>query len=488
MQKKRVVAYVRVSTASSAQLHSYEFQEQYWRGKFENDPDNELVGIYADKGISGSSVHKRPQFLIMMEDARNGKFDAIHTKSVSRFARNTVQLLEAVRELRDLGIEVVFEKENISTMQPTSEVFLTIAATIAENDLQVDSDRQRWSIRHRFENGWISIGNGMYGYRMVDGNTLEIIPHEAEVVRRVFDMYIAGAGCKKIADALNADGIPSYNGGKWVMQRIMEMIGNEKYMGDSLMGKKVKVLGVEYDNRDGKYGKRFYTEDTHEGIVSKETWYKAQEIRLSRRNEKIAGVPLPTHPFTGMIECGQCHAHYQHKVNNSGKKYATHLWGCGTALKQGVAACSCSTIKDTVLREKFIEAYNEFVSTRPEGETVTTLQQMVESLYKEEKELAALRMQRLITESIFREEQKRIKAEIAELNARIVEQRGRTVTESDYTPMTEFDEEKMKKFITKVVVTRWLVTFVFYNGVRISRTYTNGQAGNKPGWNKKEAI
>jgi hypothetical protein len=141
-----------------------------------------------------------------------------------------------------------------------------------------------------------------------------------------------------------------------------------------------------------------------------------------------------------------------------------------------------------VLREKFIEAYNEFVSKRPEGETVTTLQQMVETLYKEEKELAALRMQRLITESIFREEQKRIKAEIAELNARIVEQRGRTVTESDYTQMTEFDEEKMKKFITKVVVTRWLVTFVFYNGVRISRTYTNGQAGNKPGWNKKEAI
>ena len=112
-RKKRAVAYVRVSTASSAQLHSYEYQEQYWQGKFTDDPDTELVGIYADRGISGSSIYKRPQFLVMMQDARDGKFDIIYTKSVSRFARNTVQLLEAVRELRDLGIEVIFEKEYI---------------------------------------------------------------------------------------------------------------------------------------------------------------------------------------------------------------------------------------------------------------------------------------------------------------------------------------------------------------------------------------
>ena len=160
--KKRIAVYVRVSTASKAQLHSYEFQEQYWHEKFTDDPANELVGIYADKGISGSSMYKRPQFLIMMQDAREGKFDVIYTKSVSRFARNTVQLLKAVRELRDIGIEVVFEKEGIHSLQPTSEVFMTIAASIAENDLMVDSERQRWSIRHRCENGWISIRSAAY--------------------------------------------------------------------------------------------------------------------------------------------------------------------------------------------------------------------------------------------------------------------------------------------------------------------------------------
>ena len=148
MGRKRVVAYVRVSSSSKAQLHSYEFQEQYWRSKFENDSDNELVRIYADRGISGSNAYKRPEFMTMMKDARNRKFDVIHTKSVSRFARNTVQLLEAVRELRDLGIEVIFEKEQISTLQPTSELFLTIAATrISLHNSSNTRSRARLSIR-----------------------------------------------------------------------------------------------------------------------------------------------------------------------------------------------------------------------------------------------------------------------------------------------------------------------------------------------------
>ncbi|MBR4870105.1 MAG: recombinase family protein, partial [Oscillospiraceae bacterium] len=295
-RKRRAVAYVRVSTASSAQLHSYEYQEQYWRGKFIDDPDIVLVGIYADRGISGSSIYKRPQFLIMMQDARDGKFDIIYTKSVSRFARNTVQLLEAVRELRDLGVEVIFEKEQISTMQPTSELFLTIAATVAENDLQVDSERQKWSIQHRYENGWISIGSGMFGYRMTKDNNLVIVEEEAAVIRRIYDMYISGMGCTTIARILNEEGSRTWCGNEWKPTRLLELMANEKYMGDSMMGKSVVVDGVQMDNMDGQHGKRYYMEDTHEGIVSKETWYKAQAIREQRRNDKVAGSKKPVYP------------------------------------------------------------------------------------------------------------------------------------------------------------------------------------------------
>ena len=485
-QKKRAVAYVRVSTASSAQLHSYEFQEQYWRERFADDPDAELVAIYADKGISGSSVYKRPQFLIMMQDARDGKFDVIYTKSVSRFARNTVQVLEAVRELRDIGIEVVFEKEQISTFQPTCELFMTIAATIAENEIQVDSERQKWSIRHRFENGWISIGNGMLGYKITKENNLEVIPEEAELVRRIYDMYIGGAGCTAIAKKLTAEGIRNIHGNIWHPNTILGILENEKYMGDSLMGKTVTIDGVQLDNMDGRYAKRYYMEDTHEGIISKETYYKAQEIRQERKNDKVVGIEKPHYPFTSVIECSCCGKHYQHRVNNSGKKWSNHIWVCATQLRRGVAECDNTRLKDSVLREKFVAAYNQFVRERPLGHSIEAMQSVILDLRQEEKELAELRMQKLIPERAYRAEQRRIKSQINALSAEINEQRSKTVCDGDMTPITEFDAEKVDKFITKVKISKGIITFVFYNGVEISRKYDNGPSGNQRGWKQKQ--
>ena len=487
MEKKRKAAYVRVSTAQKAQLHSYEFQEQYWRDKLTEDPDTEFVGIYADKGISGCDAYKRPQFMAMMQDARDGKLDEIHTKSVSRFARNTVQLLEAVRELRDLGVEVYFEKENIHTFEPTSEVFLTIAASIAENDLQVDGERQRWSIKHRIQNGWISVGSKLYGYRMTKDNELEIIETEAEAVRMIFDMYTAGAGGEVIAKALNDAGYRTSRGAEWRSQSVYLILENEKFMGDTIMGKSVWIDGVKHDNSDGSLGSRYYMEGTHEGIVSKEVWEQAQQLRQQRKNRKLAGVSRPVYPFTGIIECANCGAHYQHKINNSGKKWRNPIWACNRSLRYGVKACSATRIKDEILREKFVEAYNEFVTTRPQGDTVAELQILVTQLQQNERELAGLAMQHLITEAAFRKEQQAIKAQIAALMEKINDQNEKHVRESDFEIITEFDATKVEKFITKVIMSRNVVTFVFYNGAKISKAYSNGQPGNKPGWNKKEA-
>ena len=483
--KKRTVAYIRVSTASDAQLHSYDFQEQYWQEKLAAEEDIEFVGIYADKGISGSNIYKRPQFLVMMQDAREHKFDEIRTKSVSRFSRNTVQLLEAVRELRDLGIEVIFEKENIHTFEPTSEVFLTIAATIAENDLQVDSERMRWSIRHRIENGWISVGSGILGYRMTKDNNLEIIPEEAAIVRRIYEMYVAGNGASRIARALNSEGQLTLLGNEWSACRIIEVIDNEKYMGDCIMGKTVKIDGESRKN-DGSLGKQYYIENSHEGIVSKELWHMAQEVRKQRVNPKQLGHPTLVYPFTGLIECGQCHKHYNHKVNNSGLKWQTDIWVCSTSLAKGIKACDCTRIKDTVLKECFVDAYNEFVTKRPQGNTITELQSIISRLRKEERDLAELAMKHLIPESAYRDEQNDIKKQIGELSSKIANQKGKSVRESDYKTIDEFDADKVEKFITKVIMHKNMVTFVFYNGAKISREYTNGQSGNKPGWNKKE--
>lgn len=484
MEKKRVVAYVRVSSKSSAQIHSYDFQARYWQDKFADDPQSDLVGIYADRGISGSSIKKRTEFLRMMDDARSGKFDQIRTKSVSRFARNTVELLEAVRELRDLGIEVFFENEQISSLEPSSELYLTIAATVAENDLAVDSDRQHWSMQYRFENGWICIGSGMYGYRMAKNNQLEIVPEEAEIVRRIYDMYINGYGAQAIANVLNAEGIPNARGGIWRLNTLLNLIGNEKYMGDSIMGKVMQKQGVKYDNSDGQFGQRYYIESSHEPIVSKEVWNRAQEIREQRKNPKLVGQQNTVYPFTSLIECGKCHANFRHKINSSGKKWASEIWMCSTQYINGKAACDCTRIKDSVLKEKFVDAYNEFVTKRPQSRSIIAMQEIIEKLQKEEADLAVLTLKHLLPVSVQHSEQRRIRAKISELRQKISEQS--TVSDSDYTTITEFSEEKLKKFIKKVIVSDGTVAFLFYNGVTIRKEYSNGQPGNKPGWRQRK--
>lgn len=181
------IAYIRVSTKSDAQMHSYEYQLDYWQKYIGMKPGQKFGGIYADYGISGKSMAKRPQLLQLLADARKKKFNVVYVKSVSRFARNTEDLLNMVRELRDLGIRVYFEKENIDTFDPTSEVFLTIAASIAENDLKIYSENQKWSIRKKYQEGYIRIGTKILGYRMdKKTNTLIKVESEAETVRYMY--------------------------------------------------------------------------------------------------------------------------------------------------------------------------------------------------------------------------------------------------------------------------------------------------------------
>lgn len=484
MNNKRAAAYIRVSTASDAQLHSYGFQEQYWKEQLEKEPGVDYVGVYADRGISGRSVEHRPQFLRMMQDAREGKIDVIYCKSVSRFARNTTQLLEAVRELRDLGVEVVFEDGNIRTLQPTAEVFLTIAAAIAENDLEVDSKRMLWSIRHRYENGWISIGAGLYGYRMTKENTLEIVPEEAAVVRDIYAAYLNGDGGRTIAGRLNRAGIRTRDGNLWSSWRVLELIGNEKYKGDSMMGKGVYVGGKHIHNSDGKSGPTYYIEDSHEGIVSKETWQKAQELRKQRSSLRKAP---SAYPFTGLITCKTCGGAFLHRIGSGGTKWAKAYWICAKQAQFGKTACPAQRIKDSVLKEKFVEAYNEFVRERPAGDAEQLLSAERKTLEEEAHRLASLHLRRLLSDASYEKEMQTVRERIKEIDKRVEDIRGRNVKASDHTPITAFDETKMKQFLRGIAVGGHTVTFTFYNDAQIQKTYDNGKPGNQKGWNRKES-
>lgn len=273
----------------------------------------------------------------------------------------------------------------------------------------------------------------------------------------------------------------------WRASGILKMISNEKYMGDVMMGKSVNVDGKKCDNLDGQYGERYYIEDAYEGIISKETYYKAMELRQQRANPKLVNQETVEYPFTRRIACGCCGSYFRHKVNNPGKKWANDIWICARQEQKGKAHCDSTRIKDTVLKEKFVEAYNEFVTLRPEGETIEAIQKCIQRLRAEEEKLAALLMRKLISENAFRAEQQSIKAEIRRLQEQLQQLRCRAVRESDYTTITDFDEVKLKLFVEKIIIMEEKrVTFRFFNGVEITKEYTNGKSGNKPGWNLKE--
>ena len=228
-------------------------------------------------------------------------------------------------------------------------------------------------------------------------------------------------------------------------------------------------------------------ENTHEAIVSHETFDKAQAERSRRKNPKIVGVQHTHHDFTGLIECGVCGMRFNHKVNSSGLKWQNPIWACHNQLKHTKKACDNTRIKEDVLCDKFVEAYNRFVIERPCGRSVRAMEIRVKTLQDEERDLAGLALKHLIPDAAFRAEQKKLKAEIAALTERICEQTSKEVTEADYTVISEYDPEKVKKFVTKVIVLKGTVSFVFYNGVEITLEYSNGAPGNKPGWNAKEA-
>lgn len=300
-------------------------------------------------------------------------------------------------------------------------------------------------------------------------------------------MYLAGHGSVIIARALNEDGLRTSTGKLWSHQTVLRVLENEKYMGDTLSMKSVKRFGVKLMNTGSQYAPRYYIEDTHPGIVSKEDFRTAQDLRQQRKNKKITGQPRAEHPFSGLIECGLCHSRYIHKVNGSGLKWQSDIWACYTNLHKGASACRNTRIKDEILKEKFVEAYNEFVRERPLSNAAAEIAGEINKLERADDELSWLALRGLLPKTTYSVERQQIKEKLNAKRTQLQKLKRVQNRDLDYSPIAEFSEEKLKEFITKVIVLKGTVTFVFYNGVEISQSYTNGNPGNAKGWNKKEA-
>lgn len=369
----RVAAYCRVSTLLEHQESSYEAQVSYYTELISNHPEWKLAGIYADDGITATSTKHREQFNAMIEACRKGKIDLILTKSISRFARNTLDSLQYIRMLKERNIAVFFEKENINTLDSAGELLITILSSQAQEESRNISENVRWSIRRKYENGGVN-GTRLMGYRPNEEGQLVIVPEEAETVRFIFREYLDGESVCGIARKLEERGILTLRGNKkWNTGVIQRMLENEKYMGDAMMQKTYSesFLSKKRITNSGEMP-YYYVENNHEAIISREMFYRVREERVRRAslrkssNEKKEKKSKHSgkYALTGIMVCKECGHPYRRQVwSINGVKKA--VWRCENRLKNGTKYCKNSpTLQESDVHRAIVDAINAVLNNK----------------------------------------------------------------------------------------------------------------------------
>lgn len=368
IDRLRVAAYCRVSTDSEEQLSSYNSQVDHYKNMVEANPQWGLADIYADEGISGTQIEKRLEFQRMINDAVDGKIDLIITKSISRFARNTLDTLKYVRLLKDHNVAILFEKENINTLTMNGEMLLAILSSLAQQESESISSNVKMGLKMKMKRGEMVGFNGCLGYDYDSVNKLITVnEEEAKIVRYIFRRYIEGAGCFVIAKELTQLKYKTKKGNtKWNDNSVRRIITNEKYKGDLLLGKTFTVDPIS-KRRLGNMGEeeKYYVNSNHESIISEEVFNQAQKILQKRsvnssnkgRGEKYSR----KFAFSSKIECGFCGATATRRRWHSNTKHEKIIWHCGVSTKQGKKYCPDSKgINEKVIENAFLEAFNMF--------------------------------------------------------------------------------------------------------------------------------
>ena len=349
---KRVAAYARVSVERGRTLHSYSAQVSYYNELIQKNPEWEFAGVYADLGISGTGIEKRNDFKRLLQDCEEGKIDIILTKSISRFARNTVDLLNVVRHLKELGIEVRFEKEGISSLTGDGELMLSILASFAQEEVISTSNNIKWAIKKKFESGKPQCRYKIYGYRW-DGDNLVIEPEEAKIVKLIFQMYLNKVSAERMEIELKEMGVIATNGGYFNIGTIRDMLLNITYTGNLLLQKSYtpNPLVRRKVKNNGELPK-YYVENNHEAIIPMEMFIQVQEERKRRKAEgQRANFGKNITCFSCRVKCPICGKNYMRNSrskNSDGIK--AHIWTCGTRLTGGSKACPGKTINEIALK------------------------------------------------------------------------------------------------------------------------------------------
>ncbi|HOR86989.1 MAG TPA: recombinase family protein [Bacillota bacterium] len=359
--KTRVAAYCRVSTDQPGQEESFDTQVQYYQKMISQNPRWEFAGVYADKGVSGTSAEHRPEFMRLMEDAFAGHIDIIFTKSISRFARNVVDCQTYTRKLKELGVEVRFEREQISNMDPTADFIFSILSAIAQEESHSLSENMRWRYKQNFMKGIYRLGNNrILGYDMDEDGKL--IPNlDAWIVSHVFNGYSQGKGLTELAKELNTLGVKTNKSGKqFTSNRIFQMLQNERYVGDTLLQKKPPKDYLTKTPQIGIPYKSYYIKNSHQGIVSREVWDRVQSRLADQKklwDNKIYICGDHVHFLYGILYCGRCGALYTRRTVTTRKNTYYKAWNCRERQKgKNGNGCKNSSAREEVILQKIAEA------------------------------------------------------------------------------------------------------------------------------------
>ena len=364
--KKRVCAYCRVSTDSTKQHTSYVAQVEYYESYIGKREDWEFVGIFADEAKSGTKVKSRDEFLRMMHECENGNIDVIITKSVTRFARNTVDSIEAIRKLKSLGVTVYFEKENLNTLSEQSEQMLTILSSLAQGESESISTNNRWGIQKRFRDGSYRLSTVAFGYTKDEDGELVIKEDEAEIVRRIYLEYLGGKGSYVITRDLNKDQVPTVRTAEtWNESTVKEILQNPIYEGDLILQKTytTEVLPFTKKRNRGEMP-QFFIKDNHEPIITREQGQMVREIYEYRRKQMgndLSDKYQNRYELSGKIMCSECAGSFKRQKIYIGKPYEKIQWSCTNHIKNS-AMCKMKPVREDIIKDAYLTMWNKLVS------------------------------------------------------------------------------------------------------------------------------
>ena len=506
VKKINVAAYCRVSTAQEDQETSYEAQVAYFTKLITENPSWNLAGIYADDGISGTDMKKRDNFNAMMERClqNDREIDLILTKSISRFARNTVDCLSCIRKLKERNIAIYFEKENINTLESTGELLITILSSQAQEESRNISENVKWGLKRKYEKGEVLVRR-MFGYGKSTDGQLYIIPEEAEVVRLIYGKYLEGESLNSIARILKEKGIKTIRGNtEWNVNSIRTILINEKYIGDAMAQ---KTFTIDYLTKTRKENQgelqKYYVENAHEAIIPREVFYKVQEElhqraniykKSSKKETESKGKHTGKYALSKITVCKECGCEYRRQIwSKYGEKKA--VWRCENRLRNGTRYCKDSpTIEESVLHRAVLQAINQVLENK--GDFIQTFRKNVvtalthgteNSEYAEEKKKLQKAMAELIqhqaqqggNETAFEERCQAITAQIEALEMKQIKETSvgknsrkmediKGFLDKTNCVLTEYDDKLVRQLIQNInVVNATKIEVVFKSGITV---------------------